>query len=142
MGRYANTLDRNPALDRALALDPNTTQTSRSEPPKVHKAVVRLGQEGVDGLVARYATGETAAALAGDIGLSKQTIIKLVKAAGVPLQKPRLTAQSAARAVELYSQGWSLARVGDELRCDPTTVRNALLKAGVSTRDANGRPRK
>jgi hypothetical protein len=44
-------------------------------------------------------------------------------------------------AIHLYSLGWSLARVGDHLGVNHTTVLNKLRERGVPTRDTHGRPR-
>jgi hypothetical protein len=44
-------------------------------------------------------------------------------------------------AIRLYDSGWSLARVGEHLRVDPTTVLNRLRERGIPTRDTHGRPR-
>ncbi|MGH3915842.1 MAG: hypothetical protein ACRDTC_20890 [Pseudonocardiaceae bacterium] len=43
--------------------------------------------------------------------------------------------------VILYNSGWSLARVGERLAIDPTTVLNRLRERGASTRDTQGQPR-
>jgi len=42
-------------------------------------------------------------------------------------------------AIDLYNSGWSLARVGEHLAVDPTTVLNRLRERGVRTRDTHGR---
>jgi hypothetical protein len=44
-------------------------------------------------------------------------------------------------AVHLYDSGWSLVRIGEHLKVDPTTVLSRLRARGVSTRDFHGRPR-
>ena len=43
-------------------------------------------------------------------------------------------------AIRLYDIGWSLARIGEHLRVDPTTVLNRLRERGIPTRDTHGRP--
>jgi hypothetical protein len=44
-------------------------------------------------------------------------------------------------AIHLYNLGWSLARVGQHLGVDHTTVLTKLRKRGIPTRDTHGRPR-
>jgi hypothetical protein len=44
-------------------------------------------------------------------------------------------------AIRLYDSGWSLARIGDHLSINPTTVLNRLRAHGIPTRDTHGRPR-
>ncbi len=44
-------------------------------------------------------------------------------------------------AIHLYNLGWSLARVGDHLGVNHTTVLNKLHERGIPTRDTHGRSR-
>jgi hypothetical protein len=44
-------------------------------------------------------------------------------------------------AIHLYNLGWSLARVGNHLGVNHTTVLNKLRERGIHTRDTHGRPR-
>ncbi|MDQ4093476.1 MAG: helix-turn-helix domain-containing protein [Actinomycetota bacterium] len=44
-------------------------------------------------------------------------------------------------AIRLYAAGWSLVKIGEHLRVDPTTVLNRLRKRDIPTRDTHGRPR-
>ena len=46
------------------------------------------------------------------------------------------------RAAVLYESGWSLARVGSDLGCDPSTVWRVLNLAGVRFRDSQGRDKR
>lgn len=54
---------------------------------------------------------------------------------------PRLTADQVDDAIRLYESGWSLARVGERLDVDPTTVLARLRERGTPTRDSYGRSR-
>ena len=40
--------------------------------------------------------------------------------------------------IRLYNSGWALARVGEYLGVDPTTVLNRLRERGIPTRDTDG----
>ncbi|NYI89384.1 MULTISPECIES: helix-turn-helix domain-containing protein [Pseudonocardiaceae] len=44
-------------------------------------------------------------------------------------------------AIHLYNLGWSLARVGEHLGVNHTTVLNKLRERGIPTRDTHGSPR-
>ncbi|MCP2287183.1 hypothetical protein DFR74_11684 [Nocardia puris] len=44
-------------------------------------------------------------------------------------------------AIHLYKLGWSLARVGNHLDVNHTTVLTALRRRGIPTRDPHGRAR-
>jgi hypothetical protein len=44
-------------------------------------------------------------------------------------------------AIHLYKLGWSLARVGNHLNVNHTTVLTALRRRGIPTRDTHGKPR-
>jgi hypothetical protein len=60
---------------------------------------------------------------------------------GVPMRRRGLCPDQIDEAIRLYSSGWSLARVGEHLDVDPTTVMNRLRENDVLTRDTHGRPR-
>ncbi|MGQ0776414.1 MAG: helix-turn-helix domain-containing protein [Pseudonocardiales bacterium] len=44
-------------------------------------------------------------------------------------------------AVQLYREGWSLARIGEQMGVDPTTVLTRLRERGLRRRDTRGRER-
>jgi DNA-directed RNA polymerase specialized sigma24 family protein len=44
-------------------------------------------------------------------------------------------------AIRRYISGWSLARIGQHLSVDPTTVLNRLREHRIPTRDTHGRHR-
>jgi DNA-directed RNA polymerase specialized sigma24 family protein len=44
-------------------------------------------------------------------------------------------------AVQLYGEGWSLARIGERMQVDPATVLTRLRGRGVRMRDTQGRER-
>jgi DNA-directed RNA polymerase specialized sigma24 family protein len=52
-----------------------------------------------------------------------------------------LSPEQTDEAVRLHEGGWSLARVGERMGVDPTTVLNRLQGRGVRTRDSHGRTR-
>lgn len=54
------------------------------------------------------------------------------------MRRRGLSPDQADDAIHLYDIGWSLARVGEHLRVDPTTVLNRLRERGIPTRDTEG----
>jgi hypothetical protein len=59
----------------------------------------------------------------------------------VPMRRRGLSADQIDDAIHLYNLGWSLARIGQRLGVDPTTVLTKLRQCGIRTRDTHGRPR-
>jgi hypothetical protein len=59
----------------------------------------------------------------------------------VPMRRRGLSAEQIDDAIHLYNLGWSLSRIGQRLRVDPTTVLTKLRQRGIPTRDNHGRPR-
>ncbi|UOT06793.1 helix-turn-helix domain-containing protein [Rhodococcus opacus] len=90
-------------------------------------------------LVERYQAGALIKELAREFGINRQTVSKLLARAGVPLRPRGLSPSQVAEAARLYETGWSLFRIGEQLRVDHTTVRRQLLKRGVQMRDSHGR---
>lgn len=60
---------------------------------------------------------------------------------GVTVRRQGLDAEGVAQAVRLYEGGWSLARIGDRLGVDATTVWTALKAQEIPIRDTHGRER-
>ncbi|WP_416333282.1 hypothetical protein, partial [Amycolatopsis echigonensis] len=58
-----------------------------------------------------------------------------------PDPTPAVSGERGGSSIHLYSLGWSLARVGQHLNVDHTTVLTKLRERGVPTRDTHGRPR-
>ena len=88
-----------------------------------------------------YEMGKTAKELGAENGVSRQTVVRHLKAQGVTIRHQPMTAEDAARAAVLYRQGLSLADVGEALDRPPTAIRDVLERAGVPRRDSHGRER-
>ena len=73
--------------------------------------------------------------------ISKVTILRIMDAHGVPRRNTTLSPSDQATAIQLYQQGWSLARVGAHLNRDAATIQHALIRAGEPRRDSHGRKR-
>lgn len=71
----------------------------------------------------------------------RRTASNILHQHGVDMRRRGLSPGQVDDAIYLYNVGWSLARIGEHLSVDPTTVLSRLRKGGVPTRDTHGRPR-
>ncbi|MGW4126042.1 helix-turn-helix domain-containing protein [Nocardia sp. NPDC004711] len=111
---------------------------SAAEPFKLSQ---RLGQETIRQIVARYEAGEPSTALMSAFGLSKGSLLKVLRDAGVAMRNQGLSPEQINEAEQLYGAGWSLARIGEKLGVDHGTVWRRLKERGVPMRDAHGQER-
>lgn len=93
----------------------------------------------MDQLVAAYETGATVYQLADRFKINRRTVSQIIKRRGVETRWKRLTEGDVNEAERLYTQGWSLARVGERLGVSDDAVRLRLLKRGVQMRDPHWR---
>jgi len=115
----------------------------------------RLTRSEVDNLVDLYATGINVRQLATAFGINRdtalrrlqrrggvchRTVIEHLQRAGVHMRKPqrKLVDGRLTQAIEHYSAGLSLARVGQILGVDAKTVGRSLRDAGVEVRPRRG----
>lgn len=108
-------------------------------PGQPFKLNQRLKPAIVAEIVARYQAGETSTAVAAAYGLSKGSVIRLLRDAGVPIRRQGLTDDQTTEAAHLYESGLSLARIGEHFDVDHGTVWRALKNQGVKMRDGHGR---
>ncbi|MGH9044209.1 MAG: hypothetical protein ACRDVP_05135 [Acidimicrobiales bacterium] len=69
------------------------------------------------------------------LGIHRETVAILLECQGVPRRRRSLTSAQVTQAVSLYAMDHPLTRIAPQLGCHPDTVRRALVKAGVKTRD-------
>lgn len=100
----------------------------------------RLERPEQEELVARYQAGDLMSELAQRYGIHRRTVSAILKRHGVPTRASGLAPEQIRRAVLMYAQGQSLARIGKLLGVDATTVRARLREQGVQMRDTHGRP--
>ena len=79
--------------------------------------------------------------LGAQFGIERRTVSAILHRHGVPMRRRGLSPDQVETAIHLYNLGWSLARVGDHLDVDHTTVLTTLRERGIPTRDSHGRPR-
>ncbi|TCJ96315.1 helix-turn-helix protein [Nocardia alba] len=77
----------------------------------------------------------------GSVGdsMGKGTVLTILREGGASIRNPRLSEEQTTEAARLYETGQSLARIGERLGADSTTVRRALLKRNIRMRDTHGR---
>ena len=101
---------------------------------RIHKLDSRVDGELIARLVAEYEAGTPSTQLMGMFGLSKASVLKLLREAGVEIRRQGLDEAGIQAAIQLYRSGLSLKIVGAQLGVDGETVRLVLRKAGVSRR--------
>ncbi|PPJ13787.1 hypothetical protein C5E43_08790 [Nocardia cyriacigeorgica] len=79
--------------------------------------------------------------LADRFGIERRTVSSILHRHGVPMRRRGLSPGQVDTAIHLYKLGWSLARVGNHLGVNHTTVLAALRRRGIPTRDPHGRAR-
>lgn len=90
-------------------------------------------------VAAKYRAGAGSVELGEEYGCSATTIVKKLRAHGVPIRVAARTNVLTVRipvgeAIELYRAGWGLKRLGDRYECSAGTVRDRLRAAGVTIR--------
>ncbi|HWF70542.1 MAG TPA: helix-turn-helix domain-containing protein [Mycobacterium sp.] len=115
--------------------------TEPAEPSQPFKLDQRLKPEILSEIIACYEAGEPSTALAASHSLSKGSVIRLVREAGIPIRRQGLTNDQITEAIQLYGSGMSLAKVGARFGVDHGTVWRALKKRGMRMRDTHGRER-
>jgi len=119
--------------------DSATIRCGRVPPDSSRQVQRRLPPEEIEELVASYLAGATALALADKHSIHRTTVLALLERHRVSRRGRVLTRDHAERAVSLYASGNSCASIGKEIKVNPETIRQALLKAGVIMRRP-GRP--
>jgi hypothetical protein len=118
--------------------DRSTEQINPAQPFKLDQ---RMKAEILLEIVARYEAGEPSTAIAASFGLSKGSVIRLLREASIPIRNQGLSSDQVAEAGQRYVSGDSLAKIGALLGVDHGTVWRALTKRGVRMRDRHGRKR-
>lgn len=98
-------------------------------------------QQRVQALIHGYVADATIYELGDQFGIDRKTVSNILHRRGVPMRRLSLSPDQIDEAIRLYSSDWSLARVGEHLDVDPTTVMDRLRENDVLTRDTHGRPR-
>lgn len=148
MHRYSN-LDALSKLFQKMCADglinPGGRAICRSDRSVEVARPFKLDQRLTDGIRAEiitlYRSGEPSAAIGVMHGLNKNSVIKVLRDAGIAIRRQGLTDEQVDDANHLYEAGQSLAKIGAKLGVEAGTVRRALLRYGVKMRDTHGRDR-
>lgn len=83
----------------------------------------RFSEAQTQAVIDAYRAGATMASLAEQYGVKRQTVSELLKREGVATRARRAMSQAEIdKAVQLYTGGLSLQKIGDQLGWDHTTV--------------------
>jgi DNA-binding CsgD family transcriptional regulator len=92
----------------------------------------RLDPETVERLVAEYSGGTAAADVGRRYGVGKNSVLRLVRAAGKSVRHPRLSVAETAQLLALYESGLSQKDIAGRLGRSPSAVWHCLRRAGLS----------
>lgn len=112
-----------------------------SKPPQRHKIAQRLDPDTITEIVKAYEDGTPTTRLTLQFNIGKGTVLRILQAHRVTMRNQRLTTEQVAEAIELYLQGWSMAKVGRHFRREHTVIRDVLKRGGITRRDTHGRDR-
>jgi len=108
----------------------------------MHKLAQRMTAEEVSALQDAYKAGVSLAELQEQFGLSRGSVQRVLREAGVRRRRKSLTDTEVAALVERYEAGLTIREIAEERRLPKTTVQDALAWAGVEMRSAARRQRK
>lgn len=104
---------------------------------RAHKLDERTDGEQIARIVAEYEAGASAAVIGEMFSLSKRSVIKILREAGIAIRLPRMSEAEVREATRLYAGGLSLVDVEKRLGRDHSTIYKALRRVGVRMRDSH-----
>ncbi len=129
MGRYSNP-DNVARLNRILS-GQGRDRPSHRPVPSVRQKQTRLTDSQRSELLTRYLAGESATALATELGINRATAFSLLRRAGVQTRYRILSDEDVAVARQMYEAGQSLAVIGEHFGVADRTVLNVFRRPGV-----------
>ena len=136
LGTYSHLCDQIERLQRLLTIEPDESDEAKTRTPK--QVQRRLRPAELEQLLDGYRKGIPLRDLTRQFDIHRNSIFPIVKRHGLRRRQPSLTPDQLREAAALYEAGQSLATVGKRFGCHATTVRLALLGAGVSIRPRQG----
>lgn len=135
MGSYSN-----PSLVSRIGiiLAGQRDERPSSRPHQSRQFQRRLSVEEIAELVEAYEQGATQQELAVCFGIHRTTVASHLDAHGFANRRGGMTAEQVTEAMQLYADGWSLARIGKRYRAYPSSVWYWLRKNGVTLRPRQG----
>ena len=136
IGRYSNLSEQGELLRHLLEIVPNGPPKPTFQTKK--QVQRRLRPKEIDDLVAAYQAGISVYELADHHRIHRATVSLLLERRGVPRRYRLVEGDRITQAVNLYESGHSLSTVGSQMGVSPETVRNVLIRAGVTLRPRPG----
>jgi lambda repressor-like predicted transcriptional regulator len=120
-----------------MLTSPNERLTEQAPSrPHVHKLAQRLTAEKVRALQDAYKAGASLAALQERFGLSRGSVQRVLREAGVRRRRKSLIEDEVAVLVNLYEAGLTIREIAAERGLPKTTVQDALDRSAVAKRPA------
>lgn len=135
MGRYSN-IPKPLLFGQSIYSVKVTVQAepARSPLPRVHALDRRLSSEAVQQLLGDYQAGISANQLAVRYQLSRSSVRRLLREAGVPRRYQAMTDGEVDQAVALYQAGLTISEVAAKLDRPWSTAQTALGRRGIVRR--------
>ena len=102
----------------------------------MHKLAQRLTVVDKSELQGVYRTGASLAELQNQFGLSRGSVQRVLREAGVRRRRKSLTKAEVAGLVKRYEAGMTIREIAAEQGLPKTTVQDALVRTGVEMRPA------
>jgi transposase-like protein len=109
---------------------------------KPHRLEARLGPVVVAKVVRRYESGESATAIAKEVGVAPSALLRLLREQNVVVRKQGLTLERAAALAHEYKAGATMAELEKKYGLSHSTVFRALHRAGAEMRESAPRRRR
>lgn len=111
---------------------PNRDEPDYARKPRQRQT--RLDNADLRKVIEAYQEGRSVYELAEQFVVTRQTVSAILERHGIKRRHNILGPDEIATAKRRYEAGDSYATIGEKLRVDPSTVRKALLGAGVESR--------
>lgn len=124
-------------LDQIVEAAKTAPKTQKRHKPTAKssaKLIHRISTHQIAAMTDHYKQGWSSQRIATTYGVSKTSVVQLLRDAGVPIRRQGLTAEQATEAARLYRAGQSLARIGERFVVSPGCVRQNLVERGVTIR--------
>ncbi|BBY97282.1 hypothetical protein [Mycolicibacterium fallax] len=129
LGRYSKTREAPALLERCLALR-DREPAAKATRPKARRLKDKLSDADREVIAATYVSGSaTLAQLAEQYGVSDYSIRIVLRKAGIPPQRRKVTAEQHTRVCELWAKGLKPDAIAAEVGMGHANVR--LIVAGI-----------
>ena len=112
-----------------------TARTRRATTSASRRLSKRLTNDQITSISSKYREGASSADLAAQYGVSKTSIVEILRQQNVPVRDRRLKPEIQKLAISLYIDGNSLATVGKRVNASPNSVRKLLIREGIARRN-------